>query len=286
MGNIQIPTKVDEMRAMLIRLGESEQKVAMLNKSDLKDLIMRKTENKQEDEFNFEFSDNDEDGKAEVVSMQDALPKYGSPEWQAYVLSLLQPNEQVDGYPRYFGLRRIAQLLLGNIVSSKPISINVIPQENDGRSCRATTVAYEIIFDWKLDRSIVVSFNGASQPMTDYRTFGGVADCVEDIRTPYGRHPAASAETKAESRALKKALCLNILSAEEIVSGYDEKIDEAPQAAKINSQLIGCIEAKCGALKLDLDKVLKDFGATTPIKNLSMGEGRKLFTFLNEYQKT
>lgn len=284
MGNIQIPTRVDEMRALLIRLGEPEYKVAQLSKPDLKDLILRKTENKEVEEFNFEFNnDNSEEVEVGVgaTCLQDVLPTYGSPEWQAYVLGLLRPEEQVDGFPRYFGLRRIAQLVLGPIVSSKPISVTVVPQDG----FRATTVAYEIIFDWKLDRSIHVAMNGSVKSFDDYRTFGGVADCVEDIKTPYGRHPAASAETKAESRALKKALCLNVLSAEEIISGYDEKVEEAPQSAKINSQLIGCIEAKCGALKIELNQVLKDFGATTPIKSMSMGEGRKLFTFLNEYQK-
>ncbi len=282
---MDIPKTVDELRTALIKSGVPEEVVAVSGKKKLQEMFASKHKPvENEDGFDIEYVPVEEYGGNNLLeTTQELLPRYGSKEWQSYILSLIAPDEQLDGFPRCFGLRRVAQLVLGDIISSKPTQIVVIPQlsANDTPT-RAVTVVYEIVFDWKMGNPIFV---GADTPLQDYRTFGGMADCVEDINTPYGKHPAASAETKAESRALKKALCLNILSAEEKVSGYDEVIEMAPSNARITTQLASFIEAKVSALKLNLGDVMKEFGTSNEVlTNIPLEEGVKLFSYINGLQ--
>ncbi len=65
------------------------------------------------------------------------------PEWNDYVLSHFQENEMFDGRPLCAGLRRVAEQLLGRVVSSRPTQI-FAPTSGDeiGRA----TVVWEIIF--------------------------------------------------------------------------------------------------------------------------------------------
>lgn len=282
MTQVEVPSKVDDLRSSLIANGIDESAVAKLNKVELKALYLKEMGGKSPEPFSIRFEESATTSRVETK--QDALPQYGSQEWQSYVLSQIKPSEQIDGFPRCFGLRRVAQDLLGPIVSSKPTTLSVIPQmtANDVPT-RAVTVLYEITFDWTLDRSIWVD---PSNPIINYRTFGAVSDCVEDINTAWGRNPAASADTKAESRALKKALCINILSAEERVSGYDEKLEEGPKNNKITDQLVGFILAKANQLKLDISKVMTSAGIeSTNVKDLTLEEGRNLFAHINTYQQ-
>jgi len=268
---------VDEMRNILLKRGMDEATVARMNKKDL-----LAATGPEEPKFNISFIEEEKVKiAAEPASMADALPQYGSPEWQAYILSLFNPDEQINGFPRCFGLRRVAQLVLGPIIDSRATVVSVIPTEKS----RAVTVNYEVTFDWTLNREVWVNPNIPYAP--SLRTFGGMADCIEDEKTPWGKNPAATAETKAMSRALKTALCINILSAEEKLSGYDEKMEEAQPTVKITDQLIGFINAKANALKLDLTVVMKDLNwiAGRPLKELSQTEGTELFKVLNSYQQ-
>lgn len=283
----EIPNKVDELRVALIENGVDEGRVAKMNKSELRALYSSTILGEKESPFGIVFEsttgDNNPVNSSEPKTKQDVLPQYGSPEWQSYVLSQIRPNEQIDGFPRCFGLRRVAQELLGPIVSAKATAVSVIPQltVNDTPT-RAVTINYEITFDWTLDRSIW--FNPV-KPESSFRTFGGVSDCVEEVNSPWGKHPASSAETKAMSRALKQALCINILSAEEKVSGYDDGPEEAPKNNKITDQLISFITAKANQLQIKVEDVMKANGLNCPIKDLTLEDGRSLFAAINKYQQ-
>lgn len=285
---MDIPKTVDELRTALINWGEDAGKVASSGKKQLQEMYVKLAniaKQPTEESFDIQYTDvSDYGADTSPETLGDVVPTYGSKDWQSYVLSQIAPDEQMDGFPRCFGLRRVAQLLLGEIISSKVAQLSVIPQlsANDVPT-RAVTVSYEITFDWKMSTPVFVGSDSIINQ--DYRTFGGMADCVEDINTPYGKHPAASAETKAESRALKKALCINVLSAEEKVSGYDETVNSSPSNSKITSQLVAFIEAKISALKLDLASVMKEFGASNSVlKEIPLEEGVKLFSYINGLQ--
>lgn len=269
-----LPKKIDELRSALLQAGVSEDVVTKSSKRELESLYEQTVKN-----FDITFEAPVAQETVEVSTMAATLPAYGSDDWQDYVLSLLKPSEQLEGHPRCFGLRRIAQMLLGPIVSSKASTVSVIPV---GES-RAVTINYEITIDWKLDRSIFLG----GQDTGLYRVFGGVADCVEDIKTPYGKHPAASAETKAMSRALKQALCLNVLSAEEKVSGYDDKEESTrSNSSKITEMMVKFIEAKVKSLKIDTAKMAADTKIDlTDLTNLTVEQGKVLFNYINDSQQ-
>ena len=127
--------------------------------------------------------------------VQSDRPDPTSPEWNDYVLSLFEKNEMYDGRPLCHGLRRVAELLLGRIVSSRPTQI-FAPQ--GGNEIGRATVVWELIFD-------------------DGSLFSDVADCWEgNTDDAFCVFNTATAATRAEGRALRKALRLRTVAAEEM----------------------------------------------------------------------
>ena len=113
----------------------------------------------------------------------DDSPDPTSPEWNNYVLSLFADGELYEGRPLCAGLRRVAELLLGRIVSSRPTQV-FAPQGGDeiGRA----TVIWEIVFE-------------------DGSLFSDVADCWEgNTDDAFCVFNTATAATRAEGRALEK----------------------------------------------------------------------------------
>lgn len=241
-------------------------------------------------------------------TLEEVYPKWGSPEWQKFVMGFFYPEELYDGYPKCFGLRRVARELLGDIIVSRISHMSVIPQvvidqSGSERTSRAVTIAYELIINFKTELPVNVFFDINTVNLRNEKTFTGVADCIEDTRSVFGRHPAASAETKAESRALKKALGLSILTAEEKISGYDELDKSNTQQPEqqdqiINKELKNFIEAKAKTFNKPLEEIVLDFAKsnnrddlielfnkTNSIGQFKIEDGRALFTFVNKYQQ-
>lgn len=276
------PKTISDYQTALLSMGVEKNNIPK-TKSLLEEMYESLTK-KEKDSIKIDFEP--QPTPAQPSTMAEALPEYGSIEWQKYIVGLLRPDEVIDGFPKGAGLRRVANLVLGPIVKSGATVVSVVPQLINGDTpSRAVTINYEITINWKLNRSVMVSF-GSTQPAGEYRTFAGVSDCVEDARNVFGKHPAASAESKAESRALKKALGLNVLSFEERISGYEETTEIEKPENRISTQLREFIGAKIEILKLDPKAVLREFGSDqTSLHDLSMDEGRKLFQFINSYQQ-
>ena len=69
---------------------------------------------------------------------------YLSLSWHPFVMSLLDETELNEGYPKADGLRRVGELLLGDIIDSKPIEVFPV----NGNSLGRATVSYSITFKW------------------------------------------------------------------------------------------------------------------------------------------
>ena len=137
--------------------------------------------------------ENTEVGVTDIID--DGRPSIVSPEWNDYVMSLFENNELIEGRPVAAGLRRVAEMVIGNIISSGPIQ--VFPPSDDKGIGRATVV-------WRVEFS-----NGAS--------FSDVADCWEgNTDDTFCVYAVATAATRAEGRALRKALRLRTVAAEEV----------------------------------------------------------------------
>jgi len=122
-------------------------------------------------------------------------PDITDPAWNDYVMGLFMPEELIDGKPLVDGLRRVSQLVLGRIVSASPTQ--VFPPQAEDHHGRATVV-FEIIFE-------------------DNSRFADVADVWEgNTDDTFCAFATATASTRAEARALRKALRLRTCSAEEM----------------------------------------------------------------------
>jgi len=129
------------------------------------------------------------------IDVLNGAPDRLSVEWNDYVLSLFSDDEKYDNRPKANGLRRVAQLICGRIVSSVPV--NVFPPTERLRS--AATV-------WRIE-------------FEDGSVFGDVADCNEDnTDDAFLAFALATSATRAEARALRKSLGISTASAEEMTT--------------------------------------------------------------------
>lgn len=183
-------------------------------------------------------------GKDVIVS---DMPNYGSKDWDAYVMSQFTEDELIDGNPKCSGLRRVSRLLLGDILSSGPILVEAAKDvDGPGRA----TVVYQVTFLW----------SDGSQ-----RIFSDVADVwhgnTDDL---FAAYPAATASTRAEARALRKALAISAVSAEEITKKDCAKVVQATvkmnkptngelnDSAKMSEAQKKLIDSKCKQLDVNV----------------------------------
>ena len=263
-------------------LEYSEADVAKMKKAEclkiVKDYMQQLSDNASD------FSLKYEEEEFVPNSIQETVPQYGSDEWQEYVVSLLRPDEFFDGSPKMSGLRRVAQMLLGDIVHSGAESVSVVPQEDS----RAVTVNYKVVFAWKLDFG--VNAVDISKAQFDLRTFMGMADCIENRDCMFARHPAATAETKAMARAFKTALCINVVTADEKLSGYTkprEQINKDDTGKPAPPNLLKTVKNWGQASNVDHLKVLRanmkeiTGGLPKDFEELTEKEVKKLFSIMS-----
>jgi hypothetical protein len=139
-----------------------------------------------------------------VVETKAARPAMHSPEWNDWVLDQLRDDEKdPDGNPNVDGLRRLAEEILGTVIESYS---RVVEGATTANSFRAT-VEHHLVIAWGGDRD-------------DLRKFGAAADVYPgNTDESYARFPTATADTRAEGRAIRKALRLRrVVTAEEITS--------------------------------------------------------------------
>lgn len=130
-----------------------------------------------------------------------------SPEWSDYLLSQLSDDEKNnDGYPFVAGLRRLASLYLPPMVESSSTVVQV-PNQNNGMHA---TAQHRIVFD-----GTGSDYSGYGQNMV--MVYQDVADAHPGNTSPdFIVHASATAATKAEARALRKALGIKKVAADEI----------------------------------------------------------------------
>lgn len=193
-------------------------------------------------------------------------PRYGTDGWQDYVLSLLRDEEKVmvgdSIYPKGAGLRRLAELLLGDIVFMGPTQ--VFPSNDTDHAGRATVVA-EVHILWTRAYGRPLSFGDYDVPP---RKFSEVSDVwAGNCQEPYVSHTVSTASTKALSRALKNALCLNVSTAEEMAGNNkygkdkelpDKTLDEIVKenaSVEISRPQLAFINTMCEQMKIDANKL-------------------------------
>ena len=233
----------------------------------------------------FEEETEEQEEKEDVAVIEENAneedrPSMFSEEWNEYVMAHFKRNELIDGNPICAGLRRVAELLLGDIIESGPEQ--VFPASDSNGPGRATVV-FSVTFNWMNTGSI--------------RTFKEVADVwhgnTDDL---FCAHPVATASTRAEGRALRKALKLRCLAAEElakkdIVDIVQQAVKQSPTSGEyeanksISSQQVQFIDNRCNQLDIDVVKFI-NIGENTynDINEVTKDSAKKMIKVLNTYQ--
>ena len=210
----------------------------------------------------FEVEGDELVGKEFRESENPEMPEFASPEWTEYILSLLTEDEKVKDKPRTEGLIRITRMLFDEVEFPNPQVHHV----NEGYA--AVTAA--------------ILVNG--------RQYVGSAEVhAENTDAPYNRYPLATAETRALGRAVKRFLCLNVITAEETSRVADltiPKSDEDRTEGSITSTQIKTMERHCKSLDLDVKRVVVSVvGEHDKINDLSHAEALQVLKQVDEWKR-
>jgi len=217
----------------------------------------------------------------ETDDQEEKQITYGGEEWSQYVMNQFQPGElDPKGNPRINGLRRVTNNLLGPIVFSGPVEIQAnLEPESIGRAC----VIGEVRIAWADNHNDIRVFRDA----------GG--SWVGNTSDEFAIYPEAMAATRAESRALRKALCIDKVSADEIsdkdasevVQQYTNKnVDEEwGSDGPISQTQQRAIQTLCERLNIDVVKFINSGNDTYEnINDVNRLTAAKMLERLNQYQ--
>ena len=220
--------------------------------------------------------ENTEVGITDVVD--DGRPNIVSPEWNDFVMSQFEDNELIEGRPVAAGLRRVAEMMLGEIISSGPSQ--VFPPSDDKSIGRATVV-------WRVEFS-----NGTS--------FSDVADCWEgNTDDTFCVYAVATAATRAEGRALRKALRLRTVAAEEITkkntasiarsisqaSGMETTQGEYEDQGRMTDAQGNFIDVKCRQLNINGALFFKEAFDISSKRKITKQQASNAIERLNDFQR-
>ena len=206
---------------------------------------------------------------------ESSIPDMLSPEWNDYVMKFFTDKELIDGNPLTAGLRRVAEMLIGEIISSRPVDVQRV-ETNDpiGR----TTVIYEVQFLVKKgDKEYVKTYADVSD------VWAGNTDDLFAVHAP------ATAATKAEGRALRKALKIRAVAAEELckkdVSEYlSQQVGQLDE--RIKPEQIKYLDMNCKKLDIDVIKFInsgeKEYNTVYEVKRETAA---KMIDMINKFKR-
>jgi hypothetical protein len=172
-------------------------------------------------------------------------------DWTEHVLEQLTDDEKFNGNPTVDGLRRLVEIFLGPIVRSESDVIQSPTIENNHRA----TVMHMVT---------IIPRHGHEL------SFGGVADvCGANTDPVYAKFPTSMAETRAEGRALRRALKLRkVVSAEELTTvGGTPESAEVEYITKGQISILDTLCCKGRGCDINVVKLLNSDGVE--YKNLS-----------------
>jgi hypothetical protein len=212
---------------------------------------------------------NIEEVKSKVVTPNDL-------EWTDHVLSLLSEDEKIAGNPTTDGLRRIFEIALNcDVIEAITEIIQSPSPENEKRATATHTIRY------------VLKGSGSEDSDIRYRSVSGAADVYwGNCDKIYRNHPTAVAETRAEGRALRRALKLRkVVAAEEIAKDIEDHPDEN-SVSKITNNQINFIDVMAKRLNINITKLLEN--NALEFKNiyvLSHEDAVSIIRLLSSYQQ-
>ena len=187
--------------------------------------------------------------------------------WYDFLIDNLYENELIQGNPTVDGLRRLTEKFFGEIIKSKS---SVVETEHDGDGLRCTVKHTLVIRKYKTNTMIDID----ACIDVDYRS----------VPHPFNKHIVATADTRAEGKALRRALKLRVVTAEEVQTQHHE--DEVFAKDGINDQQIMAIGAVCRKYNINVEKVAKSvYNNIKTLKQLTNLEASMLLDKITAYQR-
>ena len=204
------------------------------------------------------------------------IPSINDIDWTEYVLGLLSDDEKIKGNPTTDGLRRIFEIALNcSVIGADSEVVQAPSPDNEKRD----TVTHKLTF----------VLNDVSVPEeSKYRSVSGAADVYwGNCDKIYRNHPVAVAETRAEGRALRRALKLRkVIAAEEMA----EEIDDHPDANSVNkitNNQINFIDVIAQRINIDVKKLLQSNNLDHEnLYNLHHEDAVNIIRLLSRYQQS
>jgi len=211
------------------------------------------------------------------VEIANTNPTPNDLEWTDYVLSLLSDDEKIMGNPTTDGLRRIFEIALNcTILDSQSNVVQSPSPENEKRATVVHTLSYFL--------------NGghSDNHNLNHRSVSGAADVYwGNCDKIYRNHPVAVAETRAEGRALRRALKLRkVVAAEELAKDIEDHPDHN-NVDKITNNQINFIDVLAKRININVTKLLESLAIDSKnIYHISHDDAVKIVTSLSSYQQT
>ena len=162
-------------------------------------------------------------------------PSMDSADWADYVMSKFETDELEQGNPTCDGLRRVAELLIGPIVSRR---INVVqPPNKENYGTATVTCLVEVLNN--IPEHILYGRTISEEDAADVNKF--------NTQEPYHLHATATAATRAEARALRKILRLKkVIAVEELAGESSEDfIDAWKPSDPVQEEQINLLDIVC-----------------------------------------
>lgn len=196
------------------------------------------------------------------------IPTPNDLEWTDYVLGMLSDDEKISGNPTTDGLRRVFEQALDCIVTK---SVSTVAQSPDPHNEKRATVVHTI--EYLTTRGNTITIDGAAD------VYWGNCDKV------YRNHPVAVAETRAEGRALRRALKLRkVVAAEELAKEIEDHPD-GDSVSKISNNQINFIDVLAKRLNINVVNLLDNLSVVrTSIYDISHDDGVRIIKELSTYQ--
>lgn len=213
--------------------------------------------------------------ESEVIAPVKFDPRPGDESWEDFVLSKLTSREIDGGHPSTAGLRRIAPGLLGKIIDSGPITVYNPQQSNDHRA----TIIYELVY---INKYFDPAEDAADERVIRVREVADAWEANIDGEV-FKKFPTAIASTRAEGRALRKALLLSVAVKEEI--SEEEYVPvSAVQDGPIKDSQIVAIDNLCKRYNINVVSLIK-WGKDNSIREVSSEKAKKIMKWLNDKAK-
>jgi hypothetical protein len=198
-------------------------------------------------------------------------------EWTDYVLAQLNDDEKIMDNPTTDGLRRVFEKVMDCEITHCDTKVVQTPsRDNDMRATVTHTITYILNrenTDSKLAHLNARSATGAAD------VYWGNCDKI------FRNHPVAVAETRAEGRALRRALRLRkVVAAEEIAEEIEDHPD-GDNVSKITVNQINFIDVLSKRLDINPAKCFENMGLANNIYELDHSNGVSIIRQLSSYQQ-